>query len=171
MHQARNSAKALTQLRTKWDKASLASRQALMQWVVDSVTLTQADDRISLEGVIAWRGGASTPVQFTRAHAGRKGWDARELEVLRRWYASARWEDLQSLLPWRSREAIVMQARRMRLSARPRIPGAWRLISAAEMQTLAPNEKAQSSEGSLESCSEAHLGGDVLLSIARLVIT
>src|SRR5262249_55456226 len=154
-------------LRTKWDKASLASRQALMQWVVESVTLTQDDDRVHVEGVIAWRGGARTQWQFTQAHAGRKEWDARELEVPRRWYASARWEDMQSLLPWRSREAIVMQARRMRLSARPRVPGLWSPISAADMQALAPLETAQTSEDGLSPCSDAHLGGDVLLSIAQ----
>jgi hypothetical protein len=167
---ARNSAKALTQLRTKWDKASLASRQSLMQWVVETVTLTQADDRVSLEGVIAWRGGAITPVRLTRAHVGRKGWDARELEVLQRWYASARWEDLQSLLPWRSRDASIMQARRMRLSARSRVPSVWRSIPAAEMQALAPHEMAQTAEGGLALYHDAHLGGDVLLSIAQLVI-
>jgi hypothetical protein len=161
----------LAQLRTKWDKASLASRQALMQWVVESVTLTQADDRVSLEGVIAWRGGVSTPVRFTRAHAGRKGWDARELEVLRLWYASARWEDLQALLPWRSRDAIIMQARRMRLSARSRLPSVWRSIPAAEMQALASHETAQTAEGGLALYHDAHLGGDVLLLIAQLVIT
>src|SRR5262245_22552854 len=115
MRAARSSAKVLAQLRTKSDKASLASRQALMRWVVESVTLTQDVDRVYVESVIAWRGGARTQWQFTRAHAGRKEWDARELDVLRRWYASACWEGMQSLLPWRSREAIVMQDRRMRL--------------------------------------------------------
>jgi len=171
MRAARSSAKGLAQLRTKWDKASFASRQALMQWVVESITLTQAEDRVSLVGDIAWRGGAITPLQLTRAHVGRRGWAARELEVLRRWYASARWEDLESLLPWRSRDAIVMQARRMRLGTRPRFPGLWHPIPASEMQAIAPNERAQTSEVGLVPCHDAHLGGDVLLSIARLVIT
>jgi hypothetical protein len=39
------------------------------------------------------------------------------------------------------------------------------------MQALAPNETAQASEDGLVFCSDAHLGGEVLLSIAQLVIT
>jgi hypothetical protein len=50
----------------------------------------------------------------------RQEWDEREREVLRLWYATARWEDLEKLLPGRKRNAVQMAAHRMGLEGRLR---------------------------------------------------
>jgi hypothetical protein len=139
LHAARTSAKVLDTLRTAWDKASLSSRQALMQWVVESVKLVPAaDDRKRLDGCICWRGGQTTSLEVVRAHDRRMSWDAREREVLQLWYLVARWPDLEALLPGRSREAITVAASRMKLATRPRHAVWWNDIPPAEKVRLAP---------------------------------
>jgi regulator of replication initiation timing len=99
MQTARKSAKIIETLRTKWDKASLASRQALKQWVIDSVIIAPVpDDRKLLQGHITWRGGIQSPIEIVRKYDRRQEWDEREKEVIRLWYTSGRWEDLDKLL-------------------------------------------------------------------------
>ncbi len=168
---AQKSAKALETLRLKWDQASLASRQALMQWVVDSVTLTPVpEDRKGLTGGIIWRGGTESRLQMVRSHVRRQEWDAREREVMRLWYATGQLEDLRALLPGRSRDAMTMQAHRMGIGDRSFRPSNWRLIPPEEMARLAPPPKSSTTSSAPKSDTQtdsAPLGGSILLEIAH----
>jgi hypothetical protein len=137
---ARESRRLLDELRHKWHCASLASRQALMQWIVDKVTLTSVeDDRRLVEGRVTWRGGQRTALRMIREHDRRQAWDARELEVLRTWYPSARWEDLYALLPGRAKWSIIMAACRHGVAARSRHAFQWQAIQPSEMRRLTPS--------------------------------
>ncbi len=170
---ARKSARALEALRTKWEKASLTSRQALMQWVVQSVTLVPArDDRKRIDGQIVWRGGAASHLDVMRAHDRRQGWEGRELEVLGLWYASAWWSDLHALLPGRSHNSIIMMASRLGLAHRPRHPGSWQRIPADELARLAPTGSRKESclvDMSSGAPSSAGLDCEALLGLVNVL--
>jgi hypothetical protein len=168
---ARSVEKALTLLQTKWTQASLSPQQALMQWVVERVTLTQREDRWRLDGEIIWRGGQVATFELIRRHAARKTWDEREQEILRRWYARSRWGDLFVLLPDRSKNAIVMQAGRMGLASRPCHAGAWQAIPTEQLRELtppAPSTRSWRANGEpSRSLQSAGLESALLVSIAQ----
>lgn len=110
-----------------------------MQWVIETVTIApDSADRKLLQGHITWRGGIKSPIEIARSHDRRKEWDEREQEVLRLWYSTARWEDLERLLPGRKRNAIQIAACRMGIGGRPRHPMYWQAIHQEEMNRLAP---------------------------------
>ncbi len=165
---AKKSARLIETLRTKWDKASLASRQALMQWVIETVIIApDSTDRKVLRGSITWRGGLQSPIEIVRAFDRRQEWDDREREVLRLWYKTARWEDLQRLLPGRKRYAIQMAACRMGLGGRPLSSMYLQAIPDEEMTRLAPSEMV-SVVADMNYCpvSSSTLGENTLLDIA-----
>jgi hypothetical protein len=173
LEQARRAVQVTAMLRAKWEKASLASRQALMQWVVESVTLVPApDDRKRVDALIVWRGGQVSRLELVRAHDRRREWDSREREVLRSWYACACWPDLHALLPHRSRNAIVMEASRLGLPRRSRHPGSWRRIPESELARLAPAAPTEEHAPIGLSCDVASSGGldrGVLLGLQRVL--
>lgn len=136
---AKQAAKMLTTLRARWKSSSLVSRQALMQWCVESVSLAPGrDDRKLIQAEILWRGGQRTAVVIMRKHDRRQVWNGREQEIMRLWYSSAEWRDLYSLLPGRSRESMSMYARRHGLSARSPLPSQWCPVPGQEFRRLAP---------------------------------
>ncbi len=136
---ASKAVKVLETLREKWDMASLTSRQALMQWVVESVTIAPVpEDRKLLQGNITWRGGTLSPVEIVREHDRRQMWAEREKEVLRLWYPTACREDLLSLLPGRTIAGITIKAERMGIGWRSFRSSDWVKIPSEEMKRLDP---------------------------------
>ena len=167
---ARRAASMLDTLRTKWDLASLSSRQALMQWIVESVVVTPVEhDRRQLDGMIVWRGGAVTFILIVRSFDRRQVWDERELEVMRSWYPKAMWEDLQSLLPGRTRESMVMAAHRLGLPQRPRHTTYWQPIPEHEKIRLAAPLSPHRNTSSRVMSSEATLTGSTLVELVSLL--
>jgi hypothetical protein len=70
---ARNGTRMIEQLRRNWGKASLSTCQALMQWVVESVTLSPVPgDRKRLQGYIVWRSDQVSPLAVVRRFDRRK---------------------------------------------------------------------------------------------------
>jgi hypothetical protein len=165
---AQQAVSVLETLRTKWELASLSSRQALMQWIVASVVVTpRADNRRQLDSVVMWRGGATTCLTIVRSFDRRQIWDERELEVMRSWYHKATWDDLRSLLPGRTREAMVMQAQRMGLLKRPYHPVRWQSIPHDDKKRFMPPTQGtrQHPERLAHSVGVGQLTGDTLVQL------
>jgi len=78
-----------------------------------------------------------SPIEIVRAFDRRQEWDEREREVMRLWYTTARWEDLLTLLPNRTKAAITIAALRMHVGDRPFLPKDWCPIPHDEMLRLA----------------------------------
>lgn len=171
---AQSTKKILETLRAKWDMASIASRQALMQWIIESVTIAPVlEDRKLLRGAITWRGGSITPLEIVRKFDRRQEWDEREKEVMRLWYSKARKEDLLALLPGRTFNGILVAAMRMNIGgSRSRKSWEWVEIPAEEMQRLAPTSSygLEIAIDQSEICSaSSSLDGEVFLDVAKML--